>query len=349
MSTITANCPTCQTQYQLQPEQLQIANGKVRCGQCLTVFEPKKIEAQRSPSATPSRSSYVRDEDDKLQGNYTRAASNVSQTSGKDSVDDFMDRHQSLLDDESWVNDLLKEEEQAQTLPDEDESWAESLLADDEEESQQEQPVEDDSSLDDFDVDLRLTKEEEAALASLTEKGNLRSRIQAEPLEFALASRRSLWLKLASVSFVLLLILGLFAQLLYFQFDTLSRQATWRPIYTQICQRLSCQLPDLYSISDIKATQLTVKSNPDYPEVLNVDMVMLSQSQVAQPFPLFELFFVNRQNQVIAARSFTPEEYLLGELEGLKLMPKNQPIHIVLEIKDPSEDANGYKMQLRYP
>lgn len=340
MSTITASCPKCQTQYQLQPEQLQVANGKVRCGQCLTVFEP--VSKPANPAI--SRSSYVRDEEELL--SYGRPSSNVFQTGDNGLEGGFADRHQSLLGDESWVADLLNEEEEANVEA--DESWAESLLNDETEETEKEL-VEDDSNLDEFDAELRLSEEEEIALAALTEKGNLRSRIQAEPLEFALAGRRSLWLKLASASLAVLLVFSLLAQLLYFQFDHLSRQATWRPLYAQLCERLTCQLPDIYSIADIKATQLTVKSIPNQPQLLSVDMVMLSQAQMAQPFPLFELFFINRQDQVVAARSFTPKEYLLGDLKGLEIMPRNQPIHIALEIKDPSEQASGYKMQLRYP
>lgn len=339
MSTITAICPKCQTQYQLQPEQLQVANGKVRCGQCFTVFEPRaSAPASKPASSNDVRSAYVKDEEDFITN------TNKSNFQSHNEFDDFFGHSESLLDDESWVKDLLNEDEEQPQQ--EDESWVESLLADEDEELVEEETTDD---LADFDVNLQLSDEEELALAALSEKGSLRSRIQLEPLEFALAGRRQLWLKLLMLLLIVALGLSLVAQLLYFQFDQLSKQSQWRPAYVQLCQWLKCELPDEYSIADIRATQLTVRSSKDNPHALSVDMVMLSQAKTAQPFPLFELFFTDRNEQIVAARSFTPEEYLLGELKEVDLMPKNQPIHINLEIKDPGSNASGYKMQLRYP
>lgn len=346
MSVITAICPKCQTQYQLQPEQLQVANGKVRCGQCLAVFEAKQAASALASTHSQNglRSSYVRDERDDLLMQHSRLREEAPLTDER--LDDgFVSPSESLLEDESWVNDLLSEDvpEQIET---EDDSWAEVLLKDEPIKGESENRQEGEKQ---FEVDLQLSAEEEIAIAALSDKGSLRHRIQAEPLEFALASRRSLWLKVLMVFLVFLLCLALLLQLFYFQFDSLSRQPKWRPVYAQACSFVNCQLPDKYSIADIRATQLTVKSASNVTGALNVDMVMLSQAEVAQPFPLFELFFLDRNEQVVAARSFKPEEYLLGELMGLTKMPKNQPIHIALEIKDPGKNASGYKMQLRYP
>lgn len=351
MSVITAICPKCQTQYQLQPEQLQVANGKVRCGQCLTVFEAKQAAASLKPAHDQSglRSSYVRDEQEDLLMRPSRSAGETA-SADKELRNDFVSSSESLLEDESWLSELLNEDEPSVDSS-EDESWAESLLQEEPEQPAVAEPEETqhEEDYEQFEVDLELSAEEEVSLAALSEKGHLRNRIQAEPLEFALASRRSLWLKLLAAFSVLLLCLALIFQLFYFQFDSLSRQPQWRPFYVQACSWLACQLPEKYSIADIRATQLTVKSATNAKNVLDVDMVMLSQAEVPQPFPLFELFFLDHNERVVAASSFEPEEYLLGELKGLAKMPKNQPIHIALKIKDPGKNAGGYKMQLRYP
>jgi predicted Zn finger-like uncharacterized protein len=38
MSEFVARCPTCETAFRVTPEQLEIANGMVRCGKCIGVF-----------------------------------------------------------------------------------------------------------------------------------------------------------------------------------------------------------------------------------------------------------------------------------------------------------------------
>lgn len=45
MNKLVAQCPSCQTRYNVTQGQLKVADGRVRCGQCLTVF--------RVPSKTP--------------------------------------------------------------------------------------------------------------------------------------------------------------------------------------------------------------------------------------------------------------------------------------------------------
>lgn len=38
MSDLVTRCPTCETAFRVTPEQLEIANGMVRCGKCIGVF-----------------------------------------------------------------------------------------------------------------------------------------------------------------------------------------------------------------------------------------------------------------------------------------------------------------------
>lgn len=52
MSAIT-NCPACQTQFVVTDEQLNQYNGKVRCGQCLHVFNAKDELVDSNTQAEP--------------------------------------------------------------------------------------------------------------------------------------------------------------------------------------------------------------------------------------------------------------------------------------------------------
>ncbi|KGK43352.1 hypothetical protein LH51_00660 [Nitrincola sp. A-D6] len=55
MSKLVAQCPSCQTRYNVTPGQLKVADGRVRCGQCLTVFSVlNKIETASQIQTKPS-------------------------------------------------------------------------------------------------------------------------------------------------------------------------------------------------------------------------------------------------------------------------------------------------------
>lgn len=51
MTKQVAQCPACKARYSVTPGQLRIANGKVRCGQCLTVFDA--LQRPATPPLTP--------------------------------------------------------------------------------------------------------------------------------------------------------------------------------------------------------------------------------------------------------------------------------------------------------
>lgn len=353
---ITATCPNCNTQYQLTQEQLNVAGGKVRCGACMTVFqaEPEEMVPQLEQEALI---------DDNFQLDDSEAEQEPSQMRKTETGSFYLFDEENLSD--SFKNiDTSKQYLGDEVIPNEeaesnDESWAEQLLREDEEEEKKQEQ----------ELERKRVVEEEAAKQAAKEqarieetihandfddigfdtddKQGLLSRIQPEPLELKIAGNGGLWLKLAW--FLLLLMLGgvLFAQLLFFQFDSWAKQSTWRPVYGALCQHLDCELPNLYNIDDISAQHLSVNSHKVYKNTLVVDAVLNNQSNIAQPFPYLELFFTDTENQVVAARRFAPAEYLHGELKGKTMMPAKQPIRIALEIVDPGKQASGYYLQLR--
>lgn len=374
MSQITASCPECQAQYQLTPEQLSIAGGKVRCGACMTVFQasPAPVKSTPPPVAAPSsraaadraqRSSFINDSDEKLMGGSKKREVNddlimdgddeetgLIMKSGQGQVE-FSDEFENVLREDGLIGNNGN-------LTD-DEAWAEQLLEDIEEAEptigafgkKSDAPKKDAdpfaADLEGLDISLELTADEEEALGAFT-KDELRHRIKPEPLEFAMASKRSLWVNLALSLVAIVAIAGIAAQLLYFQFDSLARDPQWRQSYALICEKLGCTLPDQFRLEDIQASHLAVKTHPYYTKSLIVDVIITNHADIAQPFPNIELFFTNTEDKVIAARKFAPTDYLRGELQHARLMTQRQPVHIAIEIDDPGRLASGYRMQLSY-
>jgi predicted Zn finger-like uncharacterized protein len=152
--------------------------------------------------------------------------------------------------------------------------------------------------------------------------------------------RKKLWLRLSILMIVVLLI-----QVAWLQFDTLSRINPYRSGYELICPMLGCQVPTLVDRSKIRVRNLLVRKHPDLAGALIVDVIVLNNAAHPQPFPDLVMAFSDIDEIPVAARRFTPREYLRGELAGYNLMPQNQPVHISLELVDPGEEAVNYKIE----
>jgi predicted Zn finger-like uncharacterized protein len=379
MQAIPASCPQCETQYQLTPEQLTVANGKVRCGVCNTVFQAappvnihKEPPTQALEKSSP-KSSFVNSDDDLLlsdtgvresfdkpsnfnTGEFSSSFTNLNKEDDfgiSDELNNFDDDTPGFkehIDEEEWASQLLSEEGLDAN---------EIIKKETKKETKKEQPRKAlGSDSDDFDFDfdglddsaLSLSSDEESALGFGTSntKNDMIRNIKAEPLVFQIFSTRSLLSTLGLSIIGTIAAIGICAQLFFFQIDTLSRTPTWRSLYTNVCGMIGCNLPEQYVLEDIKATNLTVKSHPHYHQALMVDAIIINHADIFQPFPNIELIFLNTDQEIVAARQFNPKEYLRGELADAGLMPNQQPIHIALEINDPSNNATGYYINLRY-
>lgn len=143
-----------------------------------------------------------------------------------------------------------------------------------------------------------------------------------------------------------LLLVGQYTQ---HNFTQLARQDSTRPWLEALCPLIGCQLPTKVDVRHIKSSNLLVRSHPEFSGALLVDAIIYNRASFAQPFPLLELTFSDQHNQVVAKRLFTPLEYLAGELAGQKHMPPQTPIHIALEVLEPSGGVMSYQLSFISP
>ncbi len=142
---------------------------------------------------------------------------------------------------------------------------------------------------------------------------------------------------------------ALLLQYVNYHFDELARQDQYRPWFEKICPEIGCSLPSKVDISQIRSTNLIVRSHPQYMDALLVDAIIYNRASFAQPFPVLELHFADINGQLIVGNHFRPSEYLSGELAGQNKMPPQTPIHISLEIKDPGPRAISYSLNFQSP
>lgn len=137
----------------------------------------------------------------------------------------------------------------------------------------------------------------------------------------------------------------LVAQYSWYNFESLARDKTYRPYLTKVCNAIHCTMPAQQDVSQIRGTNLVVRSHPSEPNALVVDAIVRNQANFDQPFPMLELSFSDINGTVKARRAFYPDEYRLGELAKYDQMPSKTPIHLSLEIVDPGPDAINYEIK----
>lgn len=154
-----------------------------------------------------------------------------------------------------------------------------------------------------------------------------------------------------SAALVLLNLLALVAlcgQYVYFQYDDLARNNTYRPLFKTFCEKTGCTLPLKSDVSQIRGTNLVVRTHALEKNALVIDAIVYNRATFSQPFPVIELRFDDINGSAVASRRFKPSEYVHDSLIDLNNMPSDTPVHLTLEIVDPGQSAVNYRMNF-YP
>ena len=170
--------------------------------------------------------------------------------------------------------------------------------------------------------------------------------IMPAPVEFTAKRMRRWYQHRLWPSLAILMGIALLFQIAYFKFDYFSRVEPYRTAYVFACPLLGCKVPTLVDTKKIIATNLIVRNHPNADGALMVDAILINNAPFEQPFPDLLLAFSTLDDKPIAARRFTPKEYLGGELAGRNYIPQSQPVHITLELTDPGPDAVNYHLSI---
>jgi hypothetical protein len=171
--------------------------------------------------------------------------------------------------------------------------------------------------------------------------------IRSEPLEMHWRHHISPWMRYSLGALAMLLSVTLLAsQYAWFNSEQLAHNPRYRLLLTRFCLLTHCELPAANDISRIKSSNLVVLKHPRAKGALLLDTILTNYASFEQAYPSLYVQFSDMQDQVVASRVFTPQEYLGGDLAGSTAMPVRRPIHLSLELVDPGERAVNYKIQL---
>lgn len=131
-------------------------------------------------------------------------------------------------------------------------------------------------------------------------------------------------------------------------FEYGSRSAQFRPLYKVFCTYTGCTLPNFEDISAINIQHVRIQSHPSQVNALLVNAIMTNTSRYSQAMPKIALEFYDLNGAPVAARLFSPNNFLHKDFLDITYMPPNTPIHIVIPIYDPGAQAVTHRLKV-YP
>lgn len=337
-----AECPNCHAIFRVTPEILAKANGKVRCGECQTVF----VAAVDNPEPAPPVVEYVPPANALTSISQPQSSSYAAP--GTQPPDEDLQ-----VDDISNLEKALAEETELAVA---DESGDRSDIHEPDHRA-----VVDSDSRDDIE-----TSGDKATAAPLDQPDRQQPRVFADekpeidepaaPQSVALGTGTptqatkpgpGIWHNTTLLALLSLIALGLLAaQYLYKSRYELSQVPSVRPALEAICTLTGCDLPPRVAISKLELLNHGIYSHPNEKGALMIKAVIVNHASFAQPLPIVELSLSNIRGEKIALRRFGPSEYLpeTDKLDNGQMQPETQ-ISISLQVKDPGKDALAFEFE----
>ncbi len=191
--------------------------------------------------------------------------------------------------------------------------------------------------------DARLDDDLDALVGHLNLENDRAELIESELRE--VPTLRGWETAVTSLIVVILLLTGL-AQYAWFNKNLYAQDVRMRPYFLTVCHWVNCVLPDYVNDDDLVAQNLVVRPHNSVEGALTVDAILRNSAIFRQQFPLLELQFEDINGRVVAMRRFSPQEYLAGELRGLRFIPANTEVRFSLQILRPGEEALGFSLKV---
>ncbi|NOT14443.1 MAG: DUF3426 domain-containing protein [Methylotenera sp.] len=322
-------CPNCQTQFFVTDVQLNKHDGKVRCGQCLHIFNAKTqfITPEPPIEAVPSQ----------VNSNLPPAAHEVTteitistnkEASGWPAIDnDFLE------------NDSAEQKPSASTAT----HTAQAALNNTSIEPQTSIPDIGNTPSNDQAEILRLNN-----ITQLTSIANNSANYFADLAEGkkrkAAYSRRWIW-RIGS----LLLLLLVTAQCLYFLRDSIAlHYPNTKPLLERMCVQLSCSINLPQQIDLLEINDSDMLEDPNIEGLIRLSSTLINHAPFNQAYPNLELTLTDTEGNPSLRKIFKPNEYLPSNSHIPLGLEANAEVKIKLGISTQGEKVAGYRILVTY-
>ena len=373
-------CPHCSTCFRITAEQVNIAHGNVRCGNCGAVFnaldnpgpEPDSFANSAFSETEPFLAELYRQADDELHHQAEQP-----EPPGDPQLDklfaepDFVPLGEDDRNDKRSALDATDQ----QTLPDGEartrnraapaETLPEPLLKNvvDDPSGRPGDEI-DDATIEELeklflpdespDPEPVTTSPEDGAVSKPAKKKRAALptvRLPSLPSlpHLPRLPRLSAPSSPIALSAGSLLLIGLLlSQYVYFSRDHLARQYPGsRPLLESMCGHLGCKLALRRDLGKLQLTHRDVRSHPTIENALLINATFVNKAPFPQPYPLIELKLSSINGKLIGKRTFPPHEYLAGKPDLEAGLPPDTQVYLTLELADPGKRAVNYEFDFR--
>lgn len=303
-----AECPNCHAIFRVTPSILAQANGRVRCGECQTVFTAV-VETQEP--------------------------TDIDQDATTPELGTSPETEQIDLTAEEMAELFSSEVEEEVLEPRHPEPPVEETVY-------QEQSTEPQSEL--FgEKDLPQPQPRQQDPEYQASQAHSRETVRATPR----TEHHSVFDNHTLLGILgLCLLMLLFGQYLYKNRDELVQYPSMRPMLETLCSVTGCELAARVSLGQIELLNHGIYSHPNETDALMIKATIVNHAQFKQPLPIIELSLSNIRGEKIALRRFGPSEYLpASEAVEDSLMDSEKQINISLQVKDPGKDALAFEFE----
>lgn len=137
----------------------------------------------------------------------------------------------------------------------------------------------------------------------------------------------------------LVMLLTLFAQIVYFEGSRLTGQPQIRQVLLTVCQALGLQASSYNNPDDWALSHSDLQTHLGQRYLLTT--ALTNQAEVDQAFPKLKLTLTDFKGQVLAQRVFDPQQYT-----NEKVLMANQTAFVRLPIILPGHEIGGYSLNL---
>lgn len=142
----------------------------------------------------------------------------------------------------------------------------------------------------------------------------------------------------------------LFGQFVYFYRNELAQLPGARPRLAQFCEAVRhlarCDLATPASAAVPELLDTRIAPHPRYANALRIRASLVNRTAQTQPLPLVEVSLTDSNGQLLARRTFAPDEYGEFPAHAAASIGPNVVVVALLDIVNPDGKATGYEVQL---
>lgn len=151
---------------------------------------------------------------------------------------------------------------------------------------------------------------------------------------------RPLWISLVITLLVSLLLL----QVLYTYRNWLAHQPLTASLTRNFCKITNCVITPQRQVNQIEILSKNVYGHPNDPNSLIVTASLKNLATHKQPYPLIEVSFLNKKEEIVALQRFRPDSYTKNK-PGHEYFNPGETLTFRMKIMDPGSEAVRFQFR----